>query len=124
MEFFTKIHCKIGQKSIKTYSVHSTSFVGNECETFSFKFEPDVGIEMLSDTSSSKDIKIKNKIHKIGTTKQVKKQNKGISEFETLAQLRKSNSLISKSFENSDEPNEYQHESKFTQMNNEEKTTG
>ena len=105
--------------------MHSASFeVGNEWETFSVKLESDVDIEMLSDTSSSKDIKIEKTIDKIGTTKKAKKQNKGKNEPETLAQLRKSNSLISKSFGNSDEPNEYEPESKFTQINNEEKTTG
>ena len=90
-------------------NVHSTSFeVGNVCEMFSVKFEPDVDVEMLSDTISSKNIKIENKIDKIGTTQKAKKQNKGKSEPKTLAQLRKSNSLISKSFENSHEPKEYQ----------------
>ena len=34
---------------------------GNECETFSVKFEPDVNVEILSDITSSKNIKIENK---------------------------------------------------------------
>ena len=92
---------------------------GNECETFSVKFEPDVDVEILNDITSSKNIKI----DKIGTTKKAKMQKEGKSEPKTLDQLRKSNSMISKSFENSDKPNEYEPESKFTQINNEEKTT-
>ena len=92
---------------------------GNECETFSVKFEPDVDVEILNDITSSKNIKI----DKIGTTKKAKMQREGKSEPKTLDQLRKSNSIISKSFENSDKPNKYEPESKFTQINNEEKTT-
>ena len=104
--------------------IHSTSFkVGNECETFSVKFEPDVDVEILNDITSSKNIKIENKIDKIGTTKKAKMQKEGKSEPKKLDQLRKSNSMISKSFENSDKPNKYEPESKFTQINNEEKTT-
>ena len=86
----------------------TTSFeVGNECKTFSVKFEPD--IEMPSDTFSIKHIKIENKIDKIGTAKKSKNKNQAEPQSpKTLAQLKKSNSLISKSFENSDEPNEYE----------------